>query len=82
AALEWQAHEFVQAAELALDWRVDVPPGVELPEPAAIAVFRIFQEMLSNVGRHAKASSLDIRIGVEQGRLSIGVRDDGVGAPA
>jgi len=82
AALEWQAHEFVQAAELELDWRFDVPPGVELPEPAAIAVFRIFQEMLSNVGRHARASSLDIRIGVEQARLSISVRDDGVGAPA
>jgi len=82
AALEWQAHEFVQAAELELDWRFDVPPGVELPEPAAIAVFRIFQEMLSNVGRHARASSLGIRIGVEQARLSISVRDDGVGAPA
>jgi PAS domain S-box-containing protein len=82
AALEWQAHEFVQAAELELDWRFDVPPGVELPEPAAIAVFRIFQEMLSNVGRHAKAHSLDIRIGVEQKQLSISVRDDGVGAPA
>ncbi|SDY15149.1 PAS/PAC sensor signal transduction histidine kinase [Variovorax sp. YR266] len=82
AALEWQAHEFVQAAELELDWRFDVPPGVELPEPAAIAVFRIFQEMLSNVGRHARARSLEIRIGVEQEQLSISVRDDGVGAPA
>ncbi|WP_440533665.1 PAS domain S-box protein [Variovorax sp. YR566] len=82
AALEWQAHEFVQAAELELDWRFDVPLGVELPEPAAIAVFRIFQEMLSNVGRHARARSLEIRIGVEQEQLSISVRDDGVGAPA
>ncbi|AGU48523.1 two component transcriptional regulator, sensor histidine kinase [Variovorax paradoxus B4] len=81
AALEWQAHEFVQSAELALRWHFDVPAGVELPEPAAIAVFRIFQEMLSNVGRHAKARSLDIRIGVEDTQLSISVRDDGVGAP-
>ncbi len=82
AALEWQAHEFVQTAELALDWRFDVPSGVELPEAAAIAVFRIFQEMLSNVGRHARARSLGIRIGVEEGQLSLSVRDDGVGAPA
>ena len=81
AALEWQAHEFVQSAELALQWHFDVPEGVELPEPAAIAVFRIFQEMLSNVGRHAKARSLGIRIGVEDTQLSISVRDDGVGAP-
>lgn len=82
AALEWQAHEFVQSAELALQWRLDVPAGVELPEPAAMAVFRIFQEMLSNVGRHASARSLDIRIGVQQQHLSINVRDDGIGAPA
>ena len=82
AALEWQANEFVQSAELALRWRVEVPAGVELPEPAAIAVFRIFQEMLSNVGRHAKARSIDIGIGVRERRLQITVRDDGVGAPA
>ncbi|MCR8959193.1 PAS domain-containing sensor histidine kinase [Variovorax sp. S2] len=82
AALEWQAHEFVQSAELALQWHLDVPAGVELPEPAAMAVFRIFQEMLSNVGRHAKARSLDIRIDVQQQHLSISVRDDGIGAPA
>ena len=58
AALEWQAHEFVQSAELALDWQMDVAAGIELPEPAAIAVFRIFQEMLSNVGRHAQGAQL------------------------
>jgi signal transduction histidine kinase len=72
----------VQSGELALQWRFDVPAGVELPEPAAMAVFRIFQEMLSNVGRHAKARSLDIRLGVEQRQLVISVRDDGIGAPA
>jgi signal transduction histidine kinase len=56
AALEWQAQEFVQSAELELGWHMDVPMGApEVPEPAAMAVFRIFQEMLSNVGRHAGA---------------------------
>ncbi len=56
--------------------------GLELPEPAAIAVFRIFQEMLSNVGRHAQASRLDIRIEADVSTLRIAVRDNGVGAPA
>ncbi|MDM0077879.1 PAS domain-containing sensor histidine kinase [Variovorax sp. J2P1-59] len=82
AALEWQANEFVQSAELALDWHMEVEPGVELPEAAAIAVFRIFQEMLSNVGRHARAARLEIRIDAADSRLHISVRDDGVGAPA
>jgi PAS domain S-box-containing protein len=80
AALEWQAHEFVQSAELALDWHMDVQGAPELPEPAAMAVFRIFQEMLSNVGRHAQAGHVDVRIEAAAGQLDITVRDDGCGA--
>ena len=82
AALEWQGHEFVRSAELALDWHMQVAPGAELPEPAAMAVFRIFQEMLSNVGRHAEASWLGIRIEALPGLLRVEVKDNGVGAPA
>jgi PAS domain S-box-containing protein len=81
AALEWQAHEFVQAAELALDWDMPATGLPELPEPMAMAVFRIFQEMLSNVGRHAQATRVGVRIAVEGGQLLLEVRDDGRGAP-
>ncbi|MBX3660407.1 MAG: PAS domain-containing protein [Ramlibacter sp.] len=81
AALEWQAQEFVQSAELGLDWHMQVGQTPELPEPAAMAVFRIFQEMLSNVGRHAQASRVAIRIVADGERLSVSVRDDGRGAP-
>jgi PAS domain S-box-containing protein len=80
AALEWQAHEFVQSAELALGWHMDVHGAAELPEPAAMAVFRIFQEMLSNVGRHAQARHVDVRIEATAAQLHITVRDDGCGA--
>jgi signal transduction histidine kinase len=82
AALEWQAHDFAQSAELALDWAMHGTDAVELPEPMAIAVFRIFQEMLSNVGRHAQASALTIRINADQHELVISVQDNGCGAPA
>jgi len=81
AALEWQAQEFVQGGELALEWSMQVDGAPELPEPAAIAVFRIFQEMLSNVGRHARASAVDVRIIARRGELSVRVSDDGGGAP-
>lgn len=80
AALEWQAQEFVQSAELALTWHMEVQAGVELPEPAAMAVFRIFQEMLSNVGRHAQASAVSIRIEADARQLRLSVRDNGRGA--
>jgi PAS domain S-box-containing protein len=82
AALEWQAQEFVASAELALDWCMDVDDAPDPPEPLAMAVFRIFQEMLSNVGRHARAQHLRVAIQVTGGELSLQVQDDGVGAPA
>ncbi|MBA4328998.1 MAG: histidine kinase [Polaromonas sp.] len=80
AALDWQAHEFVQSAELTLDWQMDVEQAVALPEPSAMAIFRIFQEMLSNVGRHAQASHLAITIVATAGEISIRVQDNGCGA--
>jgi len=46
-----------------------------------MAVFRIFQEMLSNVGRHARASRVAVRIEVAGATLRLTVEDDGVGAP-
>lgn len=80
AALEWQAHEFAQSAELTLRWAMQGVEGIELLEPQAMAVFRIFQEMLSNVGRHARATTLDLRIRVEDAVLTIAVQDNGCGA--
>lgn len=82
AALEWQAQEFVQSAEMSLNWCMDVDDVPDPPEPLSMGVFRIFQEMLSNVGRHAHARRLDVRIVVQAGVLTLAVQDDGVGAPA
>ena len=92
AALEWQAQEFIDTAELEPDLRVHVAAGVRMPGGAAgdvqgerwaIAVFRIFQEMLSNVARHAQAKAVRIRLYVDGPPapvLHLEVRDDGVGA--
>jgi signal transduction histidine kinase len=85
AALEWQAKEFIDSAELDADLQVVVPAGAVAPGGGqATAVFRIFQEVLSNVARHARARRVSIRIDVDPPpgpTLYIEVRDDGVGAP-
>ena len=81
-ALAWQAQEFVQSAEQELKWCMDVNVQRVLPEPMAMAVFRIFQEMLSNVGRHARARTLDVDIVEREGWLHLSVDDDGCGAEA
>jgi PAS domain S-box-containing protein len=84
AALEWQAQEFADAAdEFDVQLRVHVAAGVLPPQGArAIAVFRVFQEMLSNVARHARARRVELSITVDDPPdpvLYIDVRDDGVG---
>ena len=79
-ALEWQAQEFVQSAEQTLRWCMEVNEQRVLPEPMAMAVFRIFQEMLSNVGRHARARTVDVDIVEREGWLHLSVEDDGCGA--
>ena len=81
-ALAWQAQEFVQSAEQELKWCMDVHAQRVLPEPMAMAVFRIFQEMLSNVGRHAQARTVDVDIVEREGWLHLSVEDDGCGAEA
>ena len=80
AALDWQAHEFVQSAELQLDWQMDVAQAAPVNEQAAIGIFRIFQEMLSNVGRHAQASRVAITIEASPEAINITVQDNGCGA--
>lgn len=84
AALDWQAHEFVQSAELQLDWQMnvaqDVAQAAPIDEQAAIGIFRIFQEMLSNVGRHAQASRVAITIEASLAAINITVQDNGRGA--
>jgi signal transduction histidine kinase len=84
AALEWQAQEFTESSELDATLQFHVAAGVPPPQGGqAIAIFRIFQEMLTNVARHARARSVRISIHVDgppDAVLYVDVRDDGVGA--
>ncbi len=84
AALEWHAQDFIESSELDATLQVHVAAAVSPPEGGvAIAVFRIFQEMLSNVARHAKARSVRMHIAVDgppDPVLYLDVRDDGAGA--
>jgi len=85
AALEWQAQEFADgmADQCEVDVKMFVAAGVPPPEGGlAIAAFRIFQEVLSNVARHAQARRVAIRIDVDAPPMPVlylQVRDDGVG---
>ena len=82
AALEWQVREFAEHTGIRCSWR-QLVDGAETPAGAlASAIFRIFQEMLSNVARHAQASAATIDIETRGALLVVEVADDGRGAPA
>jgi PAS domain S-box-containing protein len=81
AALEWQLQEFADATEIVCDADIEAAPDAPVPEAGlATAVFRIFQEMLSNVARHSGASAVRIRIRLLAHELQMEVADNGVGA--
>lgn len=78
AAIEWHANEFQRRS--AVRCRVSVEPNELSVEPQmATAIFRIIQETLTNVARHAKATRVDIAITAESEELTVVVSDNGVG---
>lgn len=79
-AIEWLASSFTE--RWSLPCKLSVDPALErqeLQEPYASAVFRIVQESLANVAKHAQASQASVAVGLEQGALVLCVRDDGCG---
>jgi len=78
AAIEWQASEF--ASRNNVPCQVSVPPvDLHLDGDRATATFRIFQECLTNVIRHAQAKSVRIVLTQEEESILLVVEDDGVG---
>lgn len=77
-ALEWLAERILKPA--GLRWRIDAPAPLPPLEPRqAIALFRIVQESLTNVVRHAGAASVRIALTPADGALALEVADDGCG---
>ncbi len=80
AATEWLVEEFAKRhphidCKLVLDFG-----GCEVDEARAIAAYRIVQECLTNVARHAEATKLHVALGVRAGRrLVICIQDNGCG---
>ena len=61
---------------------VNISPGahdVQLPSSQASSVYRIFQEALTNVARHSKASVVEFDMRTESGRLILTISDNGCG---
>ena len=77
-AAEWLVNNFVQRHGIHCRFTAD-PPDLDLQDPHATAIFRIMQESLTNVARHAHASHVDITLDGANGEITLRVRDDGCG---
>jgi two-component system sensor histidine kinase UhpB len=78
AALEWQAREWQARTGIECVVTCGQPSLNPSPE-SATALFRIFQETLTNVARHAKATRVTATLGAEGGALRLEICDNGRG---
>jgi PAS domain S-box-containing protein len=78
AAIEWQAQQFQARTGIICDCDSSAE-DVELSAEQSTAVFRIFQEALTNVLRHARATRVNIKIYKEKSHLLLSVSDNGKG---
>ena len=80
AAIEWLAHDFEEHSGIRCIVDTESLDPV-LVDDVAIALFRIAQESLTNVAKHAQASEAEISLRIDADRLVLEVSDDGVGIP-
>ncbi len=78
AAIEWQAAEFENRTEIKCELSLEFEDTIPDKE-CTTAVFRTFQEILTNVARHAAATRVKVSLRKNAGRLVLKVKDNGIG---
>jgi len=77
-AIQWQGREFEKRT--GIHFKSEVCLGyVELDIERSTAIFRIFQETLTNVLRHAKAKNINVRMQEKDAIVTVQIEDDGIG---
>jgi len=78
-AIEWLANDFTQRYGIAVEHCVQAD-GIDFSSTAATAIFRIVQEALTNVARHADATRVVLTLEMDKENCLLRVADDGRGA--
>jgi PAS domain S-box-containing protein len=76
-AIEWLAQNFTQRSGVTCN--VVANEDMDLAEPYATAAFRMVQEALANVAKHAKAAHVEVHVKRTGDGLSLSIQDDGSG---
>lgn len=80
AAIESEAKAFAERTGLTMNLSLPAEAN-DVPPAQATAIFRIFQEVLTNVARHAQASSVTVQLKRTSADIGLTIEDDGVGIP-
>ena len=78
AAIDWLGRDFEKRTEIAFRFRCS-PRAVEVDPNLSTALFRILQEALTNITRHARATMVSVELRATSKTLSMKVTDNGVG---
>ena len=78
AAIEWQAQEFQSRTGIRCQLALPTTQP-DLPEEQSTAVFRIFQESLTNIARHAQATEAKVTLLIRPDTLVLEIVDNGIG---
>jgi len=79
-ALRFEAERFTKRTGIPCEFNT-LLEAIDLPDNLTIHVFRVVQEMLTNVARHASAGMVSINLLRRDGECAIMVTDDGIGIP-
>src|ERR1700685_1651359 len=80
AAASWYVDGFNKRSTV--QGRLELAKGIGLPGSVEIVLFRVLQESLTNISKHAGSATVDVLLQVDQNVISLSVRDYGKGISA
>lgn len=78
-ALKWQAREIEKRTKLDIQFMSTVTNSDFLDDDLTTTIFRVFQEAMNNIVRHAEATEVNIDLDKKNGHLVLSIMDNGVG---
>ncbi|OUL77855.1 PAS domain-containing sensor histidine kinase [Paraburkholderia hospita] len=80
AAIQWMTETFEQRYGVSVRCEIQAD-SLRLNDLAAISLYRVAQEALTNVARHAQANEVSVRLSADERHYHLRIHDDGVGLP-
>ena len=76
-AIKWYANDF--SGRYKIEFNIKIDKKIEVSKEASSIVFRIFQESLTNIARHAKATKVDVQFSNFGNSYQLRISDNGIG---